>query len=135
MVSKHRNMTAILAVCLIGLFVFGCTKPALQDQANNTTGNATIANPASVYCVEHGGTLTIVTAADGSQSGMCAFADGSQCDEWAYYRGECAPSGTANQTVTANASGLDESDFIVVDDSMPTVFSNEQTAELPQEPQ
>jgi len=51
--------------------------------------NAGIANPASVYCEEQGGTLQIVTAADGSQSGLCKFSNGKECDEWAFYRGEC----------------------------------------------
>ena len=48
-------------------------------------------NPASVYCKQNGNTLEIHTAADGSQSGVCVFPDGSTCDEWAYYRGECGP--------------------------------------------
>ena len=52
---------------------------------------AEIPNPASVNCEENGGTLEIRTAADGSQSGACVFADGSECDEWAFFRGECQP--------------------------------------------
>ena len=48
-------------------------------------------NPASVYCTQQGNKLEIRTAADGSQSGICVFPDGSTCDEWAYYRGECGP--------------------------------------------
>jgi putative hemolysin len=48
-------------------------------------------NPASVYCKQNGYELEIRTAADGSQSGVCIFTDGSTCDEWAYYRGECGP--------------------------------------------
>lgn len=55
------------------------------------TPAANMPNPASVYCAEHGGTLEIVTAADGSQTGLCKFPDGTACEEWAYYRGECAP--------------------------------------------
>ncbi len=31
-------------------------------------------------------------AADGSQNGICVFPDGSECDEWAYFRGQCGPS-------------------------------------------
>ncbi len=54
-------------------------------------GGAQIANPASVFCEEKGGKLEIRAAADGSQSGACIFADGSECDEWAFFRGECAP--------------------------------------------
>jgi len=50
-----------------------------------------LANPASVYCREQGNTLEIRTAEDGSQSGVCIFPDGSRCDEWACFRGECGP--------------------------------------------
>jgi len=49
-------------------------------------------NPASVYCEQQGNKLEIRTAADGSQSGVCIFPDESECDEWAYYRGECKTS-------------------------------------------
>jgi hypothetical protein len=48
-------------------------------------------NPASVYCRQNGNKLEIHTAADGSQNGTCVFPDGSTCDEWAYFRGECGP--------------------------------------------
>jgi len=50
---------------------------------------ARIANPASVNCEQKGGKVEIKTAADGSQSGICKFPDGSQCEEWAFFRGEC----------------------------------------------
>jgi putative hemolysin len=52
---------------------------------------AGIANPASAFCVEQGGTTEIRTAKDGSQYGVCSFTDGSECEEWAFFRGECAP--------------------------------------------
>jgi putative hemolysin len=68
-------------------------------------------NPASVYCEQNGNKLEIRTANDGSQSGVCIFPDGSTCDEWAYYRGECGGKIQANRTPsptaesTLNASG------------------------------
>jgi hypothetical protein len=55
-----------------------------------------MANPASVFCEEQGFQLEIRTIADGSQAGVCIFPDGSECDEWAYFRGECAPPGINN---------------------------------------
>lgn len=58
---------------------------------NKPAPQANIPNPASVYCDENSGKLTIVAASDGSQSEVCTFPDGSTCDEWAYYRGECKP--------------------------------------------
>lgn len=50
-----------------------------------------LANPASVKCVEDGGSLSIQTKSDGSQYGNCNFPDGSVCEEWAYYNGTCTP--------------------------------------------
>lgn len=54
-------------------------------------GDTQLPNPAAAFCEEQGGTSEIVTAADGSQSGVCHFTDGSVCDEWAFFRGDCAP--------------------------------------------
>lgn len=31
----------------------------------------------------------MIQASDGSVAGACFFSDGSKCDEWAYFRGEC----------------------------------------------
>lgn len=73
--------------------------PAPSTMSTNSTG---IANPASVYCVNHGGKLDIQTTSAG-QTGICVFPNGSQCEEWSYLRGECSPTanGTQNST-TAN---------------------------------
>lgn len=49
------------------------------------------ANPASVFCEKQGGNLEIKTASDGGQIGYCVFANGAECEEWQYFRGECAP--------------------------------------------
>jgi putative hemolysin len=56
-------------------------------------------NPASVYCEEQGYQLEMRTDAQGNQFGICLFPDGSECDEWAFLRGECAPASGAGQTV------------------------------------
>ena len=56
-----------------------------------TEQSAGMANPASVYCGENGGTLDIRTDAEGNEFGVCTFADGSACDEWVFFRGECKP--------------------------------------------
>jgi uncharacterized protein len=39
--------------------------------------------------VDQGGQLDIREDTRGDQYGVCVFDDGSECDEWAYYRGEC----------------------------------------------
>ena len=61
-----------------------------NNQINSGTNNSKIANPASVFCIEKGGKLEIRTASDGSQSGYCIFSSGKECEEWAYFRGECS---------------------------------------------
>jgi hypothetical protein len=74
---------------------------------------ANMPNPASVYCEQNGNQLEIRTAADGSQSGICVFPDGSTCDEWAYFRGECGlaaqesptPAMTLESTTEASGGG------------------------------
>ncbi|MFM8943652.1 MAG: DUF333 domain-containing protein [Actinomycetota bacterium] len=48
-------------------------------------GGAGIANPASVFCEEQGGTLEIVDEA-GGQVGYCNLPDGRRIEEWEYYR-------------------------------------------------
>jgi uncharacterized protein len=64
-----------------------------------TTQNTGIANPASVYCTEQGGKLEIVNE-DAGQKGICTLTDGTKCDEWEYYRGECPITNTNNYTIT-----------------------------------
>ncbi len=82
----------------------GVVTPEIQPSPTAEPTMETIPNPASVYCEEQGNTSEILTAADGSQSGVCIFTDGSQCDEWAYYRGECVPASQAIPTpVTGEA--------------------------------
>jgi len=69
-----------------------------------------LANPAAVYCQEQGYRSEIRTAADGSQAGVCILPDGSECDEWAYFRGECGPT----QPLATPAGGklwLDKTEF------------------------
>ena len=86
-------MKRIFTFTLILMAMTACT--TFQVQTLETTGTdipqANIPNPASVYCIQQGNKLEIRTSADGSQSGVCVFPDGSTCDEWAYFRGECSP--------------------------------------------
>jgi len=79
-------------VCL----AIGCpcaeTKEICTQDCGSTSGdNSKIANPASVYCQEHGGRVDIRTDASGGQTGYCLFPDGSECEEWEYFRGQCLP--------------------------------------------
>jgi uncharacterized protein len=88
-------------LCFATLMIIGILLVASCSPKQATpTPEANMPNPASVFCEQNGGKLDIRTASDGSQSGVCVFADGSECDEWAYFRGECKP-GTATSTPSA----------------------------------
>lgn len=52
-----------------------------------------LANPASVNCEQHGGTLSIQKRSDGGEYGLCTFEDAYACEEWALYRGDCPVGG------------------------------------------
>jgi putative hemolysin len=60
-------------------------------------------NPASVYCEQNGGTLDLRQDASGGVAGVCIFPDGSECDEWAYFRGECKPADPTPTQAPASA--------------------------------
>jgi putative hemolysin len=64
---------------------------------------ANLPNPASVYCEQNGGNVEFRQDASGGEAGVCVFPDGSECDEWAYYRGECRP--TSPLASTASPAG------------------------------
>ena len=79
---------------MLSILLTSCSAPpapATLAPVSSDTPQANMPNPASVYCEQQGNRLEIRTAADGSQSGVCIFPDGSECDEWAYFRGECLP--------------------------------------------
>lgn len=63
---------------------------------------AGMANPASVYCEEHGGRVQLRNS-DAGQYGVCVFSDGQECEEWALYRGECTI-GTSSSAAPAAPS-------------------------------
>jgi putative hemolysin len=69
----------------------------------NPTPEAGLPNPASVNCKQKGGELELRQEASGGVSGICHFADGSECEEWAYFRSECNP-GDSLGIITPSAS-------------------------------
>jgi putative hemolysin len=91
--------TLLTFVGLLGLLLAACT-PAPASP----TPEANLPNPASVYCEANGGRLEFRTDDAGNVAGICVFPNGSECDEWAYYRGECGP---AQATLTPAAAPTD----------------------------
>lgn len=55
-----------------------------------TEASPGIPNPASQFCEEQGYGWEVRDEA-GGQVGYCLFPDGSECEEWAYFRGDCGP--------------------------------------------
>jgi putative hemolysin len=111
-------MKRIFTFTIILIALTACTARQVQtpEPAATDIPQAGIPNPASVYCKEQGNKLEINTAADGSQNGICVFPDGSTCDEWAYFRGECSleaqksptPAIVVEATSTASGSNTEE---------------------------
>jgi putative hemolysin len=87
-------MKRILSLSGILFLLASCVTPATQPAE---TPQAHLPNPASVFCEEQGYKLEIRTAEDGSQTGVCIFPDGSECDEWAFFRNECGPGSEATE--------------------------------------
>ena len=103
-----RKSIAVLLTCiLMPACLAACVTLPAQPAEPNTTDipPVNMPNPASVYCEENGNQLEILTADDGSQSGLCVFPDGSTCDEWAYFRGECGPSAQILPTASISDEG------------------------------
>ena len=77
-----------------------CTGALPPVETEDATGDEIIgmANPASVYCTEQDHNLEMRTDATGGQFGVCIFPDGSECEEWAYFRGECGPPAATQPT-------------------------------------
>ena len=97
MISRNY-VFIIMGLCLVtGIFFAGCTQQSTPAQTTTTIPTTAavqsgIANPASVYCGQTGGTIEIMKNTDGSEYGMCKFTNGTSCEEWALFRGEgCKP--------------------------------------------
>lgn len=58
-----------------------------DSDPSDTSTPVGIANPASVYCVEQGGTVDIVDEA-GGQVGYCNLPDGTRVEEWEYFEAQ-----------------------------------------------
>jgi putative hemolysin len=80
---KGRLFISALVLTLSTLIFSGCVTPTPEPDIG-------LPNPASVYCEEQGYTLEMRTDENGTY-GVCVFPDGSECEEWAFYRGECRP--------------------------------------------
>lgn len=108
MTISLRAGRALHGLCILGIlivllvFAAGCTTQQAATPPVTKPPVAGLANPASVYCGQTGGTLEIRKDTTGGEYGMCNFKNGTSCEEWALFRGEgCKPGMTAAVATTA----------------------------------
>lgn len=68
-------------------------------------------NPASEYCLQHGGILQPVTDSEGNQSNDC-LTDCEACEEWDYYHGKCELFGNSGSSPN-NGGGRRKNRFLM----------------------
>lgn len=108
-------LTWVATACAAPLRVMTPTPAAAPKNENSQ-----LANPASVNCVDQGGTLQIEQRPDGGEYGVCVFADNMQCEEWALMRGDCPDGGvkvTGYATDAARFCAITGGEYTVTDES------------------
>lgn len=90
-----KALLGLLIIAIFGaIFYLLVIKALLNRQKPPSSNNKTsLANPASVNCVDKGGKLEIKKRQDGGEYGVCIFPDNRQCEEWAMFRGDCPEGG------------------------------------------
>ena len=89
-----REISNVLCrgILLVAIVILtACDQQAENDSRSQQPQSVSMANPASVNCIDQGGELELKTDDSGAVHGLCLFADGSECEEWALFRGECSP--------------------------------------------
>lgn len=102
--------TQAIGYALIGLILGALTinyifTDSPEAPAQLSGSGVTVANPASVFCVENGGSLSMNTTAEGTV-GTCTFPTGEQCEEWALFRGECDVDGVSTRATYSNGTNI-----------------------------
>jgi len=78
----QKNIFIVIIIILAAGAIFYFTSSGEKEVESQ------LANPAAVYCEEQGGTLDGRVFSAGAM-GFCLFEDGSECNQWEFYRGEC----------------------------------------------
>lgn len=100
-----KNILIFSGILSLVVILSGCQnqfsktsiRPATNTPAisNNQTDNGQgigLTNPASENCIKNGGTIEMRQNKNG-EYGVCLFDDNRQCEEWAFFRGQCPVGG------------------------------------------
>jgi len=146
---RKKSVLNVLSLILLMLFAAACSLGKTPAEIPADEGVIGMPNPASVYCQEQGGVLVTREEPEG-QFGVCVLPDGSECEEWAYFRGECAPANEAKpqplptkgislnipvtavygQIVSASGDGPSESVLMLSPESFGSVYVIGGSAEI-----
>ena len=86
----------VMTAGAIGLLL-GCTAPPAMTETALPKAVG-LPNPASVHCLEMGGTLHMERSENGGEFGVCDLPGGRRCEEWALFRGECGKAPPTRET-------------------------------------
>jgi putative hemolysin len=84
---SHKMLFTLLT--LLGIVLVS----ACSSYETSPTPSGNLPNPASVNCEQNGGEFEFRQDSSGGSVGICIFPEGIECEEWAYFRGECLPTG------------------------------------------
>jgi len=70
---------------ILPMLLAGCDETKTPQPVINTQ----IANPSATYCIQQGHKYESRKQSDGGEYGVCVFKNGSECEAWAYFKGEC----------------------------------------------
>ncbi len=118
-VLQLRPFLALIFIITAMLLLAGCQSALLDD-----LDPMKIANPASIFCNDQGGSLKVELRGDIGEYGVCVFEDNRQCEEWAMYRNKCPIGG-----IDVSDSHTPASAFCALTGGIYSATSNQDTAD------
>ena len=100
--AAARTLNALIMIMIVAI-TNGCTFVPTPLPETPTRVAPNMANPAAVHCTRHGYTYETRLGTDGQGFGVCIFPDGTECDGWAFFRGECGPAAEGATHMSQNS--------------------------------
>ena len=112
-----RKLIIPSGIFLFALVLVACAQlgPAGGPPPSPTVDQAKLANPAAGYCKDQGFKYETRKDDQGNEYGVCIFDDGTECDAWAYFRGECGQDQAKNLVLNVvEVAGLEDTEQIEI---------------------